>query len=129
MTIDQKEIIRVFNNIINSAVKRMIKKEFDKESNPYGQKWTKKKVPNGQLQMVDTGKLKSSFQYSTTGFTTTINNKVSYFEHAADPEKGRMVIPEHGLPDDVKKDIEQNVKSYLNKNAKNILRPGNELKF
>lgn len=110
-----------FNKIVQQALERMIKTEFVSESNPYGKKWRKKKIDNGQPQMVDTGALRAGFSYTSQANTTTINNKVSYFAEAADPAKNRMVYPNQ-LPDNVKKDIDTEIKRFLDKNIKTLIK-------
>lgn len=106
-----------FTKIVKVQLQKMIKKEFDTESDYNGIAWKPKKVPNGKPILIDSGKLRRSFKY-TQNNQVQLSNKVSYFNNAT---KDRPVIPDT-MPQDVKSEVHRNLADFLDKNVKTIIK-------
>ncbi len=118
----RKKIIK----IINDSVKKLIKKEFDTSTYPYGRKWIKKKIPNGKPTLIHTGKMRKSFRYVSTEKEIKVQNSTSYFPlHQSGTSKmpARVMVPKSkGLTQIWRKQIGTDLKKQMDKICKNYLK-------
>jgi hypothetical protein len=115
------DLEKEFTKIIKVALQNMIRTEFATESDYNGKKWLPKKVPNGKPTLIDTGALRLGFKFDVSSSNVALTNKVSYFNNATGNNKVRPVIPETTLPTNVKKEVQANIKKFLDKNFKSMV--------
>lgn len=120
------ELKKKILKIINDSVKKLIKKEFDTSTDPYGKKWKKKKIPNGKPTLIDTGKMRRSFRYLSTEKEIKVTNSTSYFPlHQSGTSKmpARVMVPKSkGLTQIWRKQIGTDLKKQMDKICKNYLK-------
>lgn len=103
---------------INDSLKKHIAYEFKTESGPNGP-WKPKQKPNGKKILIDTGKLRRSFRYTSTDTEAIVNNTAPYFAEAT---AERPVFPANNqLPAVLLKQIDADIRNILTKEIKLIL--------